>query len=250
MSVFNHGNAPASPPERRAASDCGCDGSVGFPGSAAYILFDLDGTLTDPKEGITRCVQYALSKFGIQAECDALTNFIGPPLEESFGRFYGLSPADSKKAVGYYRERFTDVGIFENGVIDGIPELLLALSGAGAVLALATSKPQVFAARILEKYNLSAPFSVVVGSELDGRRSDKAEVVALALEKLGVQDRRAAVMVGDRKGDFLAGRDNGLPTVSACYGYGLPDEWALADRQAYSVEKLQNMLLDFTQGGA
>ena len=146
MSVFNHGNAPASPPERRAASDCGCDGSVGFPGSAAYILFDLDGTLTDPKEGITRCVQYALSKFGIQAECDALTNFIGPPLEESFGRFYGLSPADSKKAVGYYRERFTDVGIFENGVIDGIPELLLALSGAGAVLALATSKPQVFAA--------------------------------------------------------------------------------------------------------
>lgn len=130
MSVFNPSNAPASPPERRAASDCGCDGSVGFPGSAAYILFDLDGTLTDPKEGITRCVQYALSKFGIQAECDALTNFIGPPLEESFGRFYGLSPADSKKAVDYYRERFTDVGIFENGVIDGIPELLLALSGA------------------------------------------------------------------------------------------------------------------------
>ena len=106
MSVFNPSNAPASPPERRAASDCGCDGSVGFPGSAAYILFDLDGTLTDPKEGITRCVQYALSKFGIQAECDALTNFIGPPLEESFGRFYGLSPADSKKAVDYYRERF------------------------------------------------------------------------------------------------------------------------------------------------
>lgn len=97
MSVFNPSNAPASPPERRAASDCGCDGSVGFPGSAAYILFDLDGTLTDPKEGITRCVQYALSKFGIQAECDALTNFIGPPLEESFGRFYGFRRRTAKK---------------------------------------------------------------------------------------------------------------------------------------------------------
>ncbi|MGM9610669.1 MAG: HAD hydrolase-like protein [Candidatus Woodwardiibium sp.] len=247
MSVFNHGNAPASPPERRAASDCGCDGSVGFPGSAAYILFDLDGTLTDPKEGITRCVQYALSKFGIQAECDALTNFIGPPLEESFGRFYGLSPADSKKAVGYYRERFTDVGIFENGVIDGIPELLLALSGAGAVLALATSKPQVFAARILEKYNLSAPFSVVVGSELDGRRSDKAEVVALALEKLGVQDRRAAVMVGDRRHDVIGAHKNGVRACGVTFGYAEPGELEAcgADRIASSAIELKEILLCF-----
>ena len=247
MSVFNPGNAPASPPERRAASDCGGDGSVGFPGSAAYILFDLDGTLTDPKEGITRCVQYALSKFGIQAECDALTNFIGPPLEESFGRFYGLSPADSKKAVGYYRERFTDVGIFENGVIDGIPELLFALASAGAVLALATSKPQVFAARILEKYNLSAPFSVVVGSELDGRRSDKAEVVALALEKLGVQDRRAAVMVGDRRHDVIGAHKNGVRACGVTFGYAEPGELEAcgADRIASSAIELKEILLCF-----
>lgn len=198
MSVFNPSNAPASPPERRAASDCGGDGSVGFPGSAAYILFDLDGTLTDPKEGITRCVQYALSKFGIQAECDALTNFIGPPLEESFGRFYGLSPADSKKAVGYYRERFTDVGIFENGVIDGIPELLLALSGAGAVLALATSKPQVFAARILEKYNLSTP--------LQRRRGQRA---GRPPQRQG-GGRRAGAGKARRAGQ-ARGRDGGRP---------------------------------------
>ena len=225
MSVFNPSNAPASPPERRAASDCGGDGSVGFPGSAAYILFDLDGTLTDPKEGITRCVQYALSKFGIQAECDALTNFIGPPLEESF------------------------VGIFENGVIDGIPELLFALASAGAVLALATSKPQVFAARILEKYNLSAPFSVVVGSELDGRRSDKAEVVALALEKLGVQDRRAAVMVGDRRHDVIGAHKNGVRACGVTFGYAEPGELEAAGAvtTVQTVAELSERLLHWNE---
>ena len=214
---------------------------------SVYILFDLDGTLTDPKEGITRCVQYALSKFGIQTECEALTRFIGPPLAESFERFYGLSRAESERAVAYYRERFTDTGIFENRGIDGIPARLDTISDAGAKLALATSKPQVFAERILNKYGLSKPFSVIVGSELDGRRTDKAEVVAAALQMLGAEDKRKALMVGDRRHDIIGAHKNGIRACGVTFGYSEPGELEScgADRIADSVETLRDVLIGF-----
>jgi len=184
------------------------------------ILFDLDGTLTDPKVGITRSVQYALRKFGINVEDpDTLCCFIGPPLKESFMKYYGLSDADGELAVEYYREYYRPTGIFENGVYEGIPELLRDLRQAGKQIALATSKPTVFARQILVHYDIMQYFDVVIGSELDGRRVKKAEVVACALEECGCAIENA-VMVGDRHHDIVGGRDNGLGTIGVLYGYG------------------------------
>ena len=116
-----------------------------------YILFDLDGTLTDPKEGITKCVQYALKYFGIEADTEELVDFIGPPLLESFQKYYHLDDEQGHMALKKYRERFSDIGIFENGVYPGIAELLSTLKAQGRKIALATSKPGVYAKRILER---------------------------------------------------------------------------------------------------
>ena len=154
-----------------------------------YILFDLDGTLTNPKEGITKCVQYALKYFNInEPNLDNLTKFIGPPLHESFERFYNFSKEDAKLAVEKYRERFSTIGLFENGVYDGIKELLEALKREGKILAVATSKPEVFSLRILEKYELKDYFDIICGSELDGRRTIKAEVIEEVFNILHLKD--------------------------------------------------------------
>ena len=187
-----------------------------------YILFDLDGTLTDPKEGITKCVQYALRSFQIEAELDDLVDFIGPPLAGSFQKYYDMTEADAAKAVEKYRERFSNTGIFENGVYSGIPELLNDLKKKGRVLAVATSKPEVYARRILEKYELMAYFDAVVGSELDGRRVDKAEVIVEALRQLGIEDkagRKRTVMVGDRMHDMVGAVKNDIDGLGVYYGY-------------------------------
>lgn len=187
-----------------------------------YILFDLDGTLTDPKEGITKCVQYALRSFHIEAELDDLVDFIGPPLTESFQKYYGMTEDESVQAVVKYRERFSDTGIFENGVYPGISELLADLKQKGAKLAVATSKPEVYARRILEKYDLMAYFDVVVGSELDGRRVDKAEVIEEALRQLGIDNKegkRHIVMIGDRMHDMVGAIKNGIDGLGVYYGY-------------------------------
>lgn len=159
----------------------------------------------------------------------------------------GCPRAESERAVAYYRERFTDTGIFENRVIDGIPALLDTISDAGAKLALATSKPQVFAERILNKYGLSKPFSVIVGSELDGRRTDKAEVVAAALQMLGAEDKRKALMVGDRRHDIIGAHKNGIRACGVTFGYSEPGELEScgADRIADSVETLRDVLIGF-----
>ena len=134
------------------------------------ILFDLDGTLTDPKEGITKCVQYALAHFGIDVpNLDDLMCFIGPPLVDSFQMFYGFSEEKAEEAVAKYRERFKDIGIFENGVYDGVLELLKACKAAGKTIGLATSKPEEFARRILDKYGMAEYFDEITGSTMDGR---------------------------------------------------------------------------------
>lgn len=211
---------------------------------ADYILFDLDGTLTDPKEGITKCVQYALSRFGIASECDALVPFIGPPLLDSFRDFYHMTDEQAQQAVAYYRERFAPVGIFENGVYPGIPALLGALRGAGRRLAIATSKPTVYSVQICDKFGLSEHFEAIVGSELDGRRTDKAEVVSEALRQLGAKPGNA-IMVGDRSYDILGAHRCGVRAVGVSYGYAAPGELerAGADAIADSPAALAPILL-------
>lgn len=150
-----------------------------------YILFDLDGTLTDPKLGITSCVQYALHKFGIEEpDRDKLEPFIGPPLLDSFQEFYGFDEEKGLQAVAYYRERFSTVGLFENEIYPGIAQMLARLQKAGCRLAVASSKPTVFVTQILEHFGILSYFEVIVGSELDGTRSRKEEVVEEALRQL------------------------------------------------------------------
>lgn len=212
-----------------------------------YVLFDLDGTLTDPKEGITRSVQYALEDFGIhEPDLDQLTCFIGPPLAESFREYYGFDEVEAARAVKKYRERFSDVGIYENRVLEGTQDMLAALKAAGRVVCLATSKPEVFAKKILKKYGLDGFFDVAVGSELDGRRGTKAEVIEEALRRAGAQNQREkAVMVGDRRQDIEGAKQCGLSSIGVQFGYAEPGELekAGADYVAGSMEELKNVLL-------
>ncbi len=212
-----------------------------------YLLFDLDGTLTDPKEGITRCVQYALQSFGIEVKSlDELICFIGPPLRESFQNFYGMSEADAEKAVEKYRERFSAVGKFENSVLPGIIPMLKKLKEAGKIMALSTSKPWVFAEQILKKYELDSYFSVVVGSELDGTRDEKQEVILETLKRLGLEKgSKEAVMIGDRRHDILGAKKCGLDGIGVRFGYAEEGELEKAGAVmiADTVEELQRMLL-------
>lgn len=212
------------------------------------ILFDLDGTLTDPKEGITTSVQYALKSFGIEEpNLDRLTPFIGPPLKESFMEYYGFSEKQAEEAVEKYREWFSPKGIFQNRIYDGIPEMLQKLSDAGKILAVASSKPGVFVEKILRHFDIYDVFDVITGSELDGRRTSKEEVVEEALRQLSFKtDREHTVMAGDRKYDISGGKAHGLCTVGCTYGYAEAGELAEAgaDFIVNTVEELEKLLLE------
>lgn len=211
-----------------------------------FVLFDLDGTLTDPYEGITKSVQYALEDYGMHvSDRTALRCFIGPPLLEQFMEFAGMCREEAEHAVEKYRERFAVQGLFENKVYDGIPKLLAVLRNAGCQLAVATSKPQVFANRILEHFNLHPNFTAVVGSELDGRRTNKAEVIQAALEALHITPNDGAVMVGDRQHDVLGAQKCGIPSIGVSYGYAEPGELARAGATyiAENLATLQRILL-------
>lgn len=214
-----------------------------------YLLFDLDGTLTDPKIGITTCVQYALKSFGIdEPDLDKLEPFIGPPLRDSFMNFYGLTPEQAEEAVAKYRERFADKGIFENEIYDGIPQMLKTLKDKGLHLAVASSKPKVYVDKILEHFDIAKYFQVVVGSELDGTRENKSEVVMEALRQLfgdnPVEPDRV-YMIGDRKFDVEGARALRVESVGVSYGYGSLDELkeAKADYIVQTVGELQKFLL-------
>lgn len=212
------------------------------------ILFDLDGTLTDPKEGITKSVQYALKHFSIEEpDLENLTRFIGPPLKESFKTYYGLDDDQVEEAVVKFRERFSTQGIFENGVYTGVVAMLEALKAKGKVVALATSKPEVFAERILERYALRPYFDEVTGSLMDETRTSKGEVIEEALKRLGVapEAMHQVVMVGDRKHDVIGAKAHKLSTIGVTFGYAEPGELeeAGADVIVDSVEKLTQLLL-------
>ena len=210
-----------------------------------YLLFDLDGTLTEPKVGITKSVAYALAYYGIHVEdLDSLCPFIGPPLKESFMKYYGFDDAKAEEAVEKYREYFRPHGVYENEVYTGVPEMLKELHAMGKTLVLATSKPTVFAKIILEHFGLAPYFSVVVGSELDGTRVNKDEVVECALEEAGITDKSLAVMIGDRKHDMLSAKKNGLDAIGVLYGHGSYEELEAQgpDVIVETVEELANAL--------
>ena len=210
------------------------------------ILFDLDGTLTDPGEGITNSVAHALEKFHIPVpDRRELYKFIGPPLYESFMRFYGLDREKALLAVEFYREYYRDRGIWENEVYAGIPELLEKLKGAGKRLLVATSKPEEFALQILEHFHLIQYFHRVAGSTMDSSRVEKADVITYALEQEGIAPSPAVVMVGDREHDVLGARKAGLDCIGVLFGYGDAPELqkAGAARIAATVEELAGLLL-------
>lgn len=190
------------------------------------ILFDLDGTLTDPREGITRSVQYALAQLNIhEPDLTALEHFIGPPLLQCFMSSYDLDEATAWQAVNHYRERFKVTGLYENRPFDGIEALLGMLRDQGRTLYIATSKPTVFAVEIASHFGFDRHFKVIYGSELDGTRTDKVDLIAhlVACEQL---DPSGALMIGDRKHDLIGAKRNGLDCVAVGYGFGSAQELA------------------------
>jgi len=214
-----------------------------------YFLFDLDGTLTDPKVGITTCVQYALHSFGIEEpDLDKLEAFIGPPLKDSFMKAYGMDEEQAQEAVEKYRERFSDKGLYENEIYPGMAPMLKLLSEKGFRLAVASSKPTVYVEKILEHFGIRSYFKVVVGSELDGRRTGKEEVVKEALSQLFGHKPilyNEVYMIGDRCFDVEGAKAMKVESVGVAYGYGGKEELlkAHADYIVESVEELQEFLL-------
>jgi len=190
-----------------------------------HILFDLDGTLTDPKPRIFNCIRHALVKMGREAgESDSWERYIGPPLLDSFAELLQTRDmTQAQQALEIYRERFSRSGLFENRVYAGVPPLLAELTRQGGTLYVATSKPRVFARRIIDHFQLNPYFSKVYGSELDGTRVEKADLIShiLAMEKL---PRQQTVMIGDRKYDVTGAKAAGLPAAGVLWGYGSRQE--------------------------
>ena len=209
-----------------------------------YALFDLDGTLTDPKVGITRSAACALRHFGIQADPESLTGFIGPPLYESFQR-YGIPEERMEEAIAAFRGYFEPRGWMENVPYPGIGQTLGNLKRAGVKLILATSKPEKFALRIMERFDLARYFTGLFGAPMDERRAGKAAIVARAVEESGISDPSRALMVGDRRHDVEGARANGLDTVGVLWGYGTREELETAGAKylAGDLAEMEEILL-------
>jgi len=213
---------------------------------ARYILFDLDGTLTDPAEGILGGVVFAIQKEGLPIpDGDTLRSFIGPPLIPQFMEVCGVDKATATGMLASYREYFVPRGMFQNRVYDGVPEMLRRLRKAGLRLAVATSKPEPFAEEILRHFGLYPLVDAVCGSTLDETRNEKPAVIAYALERLGAEP-RDTVMVGDRRYDVEGAVACGLPCVGVLYGFGDREELTAAGATAVveSVEALTAYLLN------
>lgn len=210
------------------------------------VLFDLDGTLTDPQEGITKSVAYALKAYGINVpDRSALRRFIGPPLVDSFMEEYGFGREKALEAVEKYRERFRVKGLYENRVYDGIPELLSDLRANSIRLMVATSKPTVFAEQILSYFGLRPFFDFVAGAELDGSRDRKADVIRYALEENQITEISSVLMIGDRLYDIVGAQQNNLASMGVLYGFGSREELeqAGADLLAATPGEIAALLL-------
>ena len=210
-----------------------------------YILFDLDGTLTDPAEGITNSIKYALSKYGIVAEREELLKFIGPPLRDSFMKYYNFNREKVEEVVAFYREYFAVTGIYENNIYPGVPEMLDKLKNRGKILLLATSKPTIYAGKVLEHFNIHEYFTTVGGSNLDGTMGKKSEVVEYALSFLPDEGLKSAVMAGDRKYDITGAAENKIDSIGVTWGFGSIDELVAAGATyiAETVKGLEDLLI-------
>ena len=217
-----------------------------------YLLFDLDGTLTDSAEGIIKCVQYAAQKMGAEYKsAEELRVFVGPPLSESFKAVYGFSEEETRQAIVYYRERFQPIGMYENAVYPGIPELLECMKEHGKINLIASSKPEAFVKTILEHFDIAKYFDVIVGASMDESRNTKEAVIEEALSQLKNTDRYGqyspdkCVMIGDRKYDICGAKYFGLRNIGVSYGFAPEGELkeAGADVIVDTVEELTQMLL-------
>lgn len=209
------------------------------------IFFDLDGTIVNSEKGVTQCVVYALEKFGIEEkDREKLLNFLGPPLVDSFMKYYGFDKAKAEQAVAYYRERYAPIGIHENEVYEGIPELLRALKNSGKRVFVATSKPEKFAKEILAELGLDTLFDGIYGSTFDESRSTKDLVLKYAIDE-SRSDKESSVMIGDRFHDAEGAIVNGIKCIGVTYGFGAREELlgAGADRVAENALELEKILL-------
>ena len=206
-----------------------------------YIFLDLDGTITNPAEGITKCFEYALNHFGIKVESRAeLEQFIGPPLRKSFMEGFGFEEEKATEAVAKYRERFTPIGMYENEVYEGMEQALQSLKEAGKILIVATSKPEHMAKKILAHFKLDGYFDDICGSCDDSNRNEKDEVIRYALEKHSITDLDDVLMVGDRKFDVIGAAKCGLKCMGVLYGFGDREELEQAGA-AYIAETVEDM---------
>jgi phosphoglycolate phosphatase len=216
------------------------------------VLFDLDGTLTDPKEGIITCFKYALDRLGVEAPAGSeLQQFIGPSLQESFATLFGAGQYEAvNRAVSLYRDRFATQGVFEIQIYPGVKQALTRLRDANCSLYLATAKPHIFAERIVERFGLAHCFREVYGSELDGTNADKSDLIGhiLRVEPLTATE---TIMVGDRSHDMIGARSNGVFAVGALWGYGSKAELVSTGASALceSPSDLPRLLLSLSASG-
>lgn len=210
------------------------------------ILFDLDGTLTESGEGIINCVRYALEKMGKpEKNIEKLKSFIGPPLVNQFMAYSKMTEEEAEKATKHYRERFSTIGIFENKLYPNVENMLKSLKEKGFILSIASSKPEKFVKQILSYFKIDNYFDEIVGATLDGKISEKADVISEALKRLDIDNKENVLMVGDKEHDVFGARLNGLLCVAVSYGYGSLEELENAKplKIVNSVEELKKYLL-------
>lgn len=210
-----------------------------------FYFFDLDGTITDSARGITNSVMYALKKYGIKEENrEKLYAFIGPPLTDSFQKYYGFSKEQSWKAVEYYREYYKDQGIFECEVYEGIKSTLSTIQKNGKKAVIATSKPEIYTKRIVEHFQLNSYFDGVYGMELNGGRGTKSEVIQYALRECNIKDLNHVLMIGDRSHDMIGAKENGIQSLGVLYGFGSEKELkeAGADSIVHTTKELNEWI--------
>lgn len=210
------------------------------------VLFDLDGTLTDPKEGITKSVDYALRTVcGIETpDLDTLTPYIGPPLVTGFMDNHHLDRATAERCKEAYRERFRTLGLFENRMFPEIPNLLKTLKAQGYRLCVATSKPEIFAVQILEHFALTPYFTLISGASMDETISTKTEVIQNTLQRIGCTNPDTVVMIGDRKHDIEGAHNCGIRAIGVLFGFGSREELqnAQADRIACTIQQIPSIV--------
>ncbi len=208
------------------------------------ILFDLDGTITNSGEGIVNSVIYALNKLGIaETDIKKLEKFIGPPLKDSFKEYYGMDSERQVMAVQYYREYYHVKGIYENRVYDGVKELLQKLIEDGKIVILATSKPQIYAEQIIKYFDLDKLFFYIKGSNIDGSKTDKKEIIGEIISELNLK-REESLMIGDRKFDIKGAKENEIDSIGVLYGYGNREELEneKADYIVYDTEEIYKII--------